>query len=384
DYRTAVTATTRRALVANQKTDTCYKCGRQGHYKNDCLKLKGQGRARALYRLAPSKMQELFNQLQELTDKGFTRHSSLLWEALVLFVKKNDESFRMCIDYFELNKLTVNNCYPFLRIDDLFDQLQGSSVYSKIDLRSGYHQLRVQDEDIPKTAFKTRYGHYEFQVMLFGLTSVPAIFMDLMNRVLKQYMDKFTILFINDTLIYSKSKDEHKEHLKQVIGLLKKLELYAKFSKCEFWLPKVQCLGHVINNESIHIDPAHIESIKDWASPNTPTEICRFLDLLLILATALEISRRVTRGFSRGQAYNCYDVISQINHSEKPKVHDAKYFREQMLLAMKVKAGSNLNNEENNFMLDNSYGEKLEELTTSIMLMAQLQPTDDNAKNVPS
>ncbi|GJZ11117.1 putative reverse transcriptase domain-containing protein [Tanacetum coccineum] len=151
-----------------------------------------------------------------------------------LFVKKKDGSFWMCIDYWELNKLTVKNRYPLLRIDDLFDQLQGSSVYSKIELRSGYHQLRVREEDIPKTAFRNRYGHYEFQVMSFGLTNAPAVFMDLMNQVYKPYLDKFVIVFIDDILIYSKSKQEHEEHLKLILELLKKEELYAKFSKCEF------------------------------------------------------------------------------------------------------------------------------------------------------
>ncbi|GKA11083.1 putative reverse transcriptase domain-containing protein [Tanacetum coccineum] len=144
----------------------------------------------------------------------------------------------MCIDYRELNKLTVKNRYPLRRIDDLFDQLQGSRVYSKIDLRSGYHQLRVQEEDIPKTAFRTRYGHYEFQVMPFGLTNAPVIFMDLMNRVCKLYLDKFVIVFIDDILIYSKSEKEHAEHLKSILELLKEEKLYAKFSKCEFWLSK--------------------------------------------------------------------------------------------------------------------------------------------------
>ncbi|GJT00636.1 putative reverse transcriptase domain-containing protein [Tanacetum coccineum] len=194
--------------------------------------------ARAPYRLAPSEMKELAEQLQELTDKGFIRPSSSPWGAPVLFVKKKDGSFRMCIDYRELNKLTVKNRYPLPRIDDLFDQLQGSSIYSKIDLRSGYHQLRVQEEDIPKTAFRTRYGHYEFQVMSFGLTNAPAMFMDLMNRVCKPYLDKFVIVFIDDILIYSKSKKEHEEHLRQILKLLKKEELYAKFSKCEFWISR--------------------------------------------------------------------------------------------------------------------------------------------------
>ncbi|GJT40150.1 putative reverse transcriptase domain-containing protein [Tanacetum coccineum] len=229
--------------------------------------------ARAPYRLAPSEMEELSTQLQELSDKGFIRPSSSPWGAPVLFVKKKDGSFRMCIDYRELNKLTVKNRYPLPRIDDLFDQLQGSSVYSKIDLRSGYHQLRVRDEDILKTAFRTRYGHYEFQVMPFGLSNAPAVFMDLMNRVCRPYLDKFVIVFIDDILIYSKTKEEHDAHLRLILELLKKEELYAKFSKCDFWLSKVQFLGHVIDSEGIHVDPAKIESIKDWESPKTPTEI---------------------------------------------------------------------------------------------------------------
>ncbi|GJT49449.1 putative reverse transcriptase domain-containing protein [Tanacetum coccineum] len=248
--------------------------------------------ARAPYRLAPSEMKELSEQLKELSDKGFIRPSSSPWGAPVLFVKKKDGSFRMCIDYRELNKLTVKNRYPLPRIDDLFDQLQGSSVYSKIDLRSGYHQLRVREEDIPKTAFRTRYGHYEFQVMPFGLTNAPAVFMDLMNRVCKPYLDKFVIVFIDDILIYSKNKQEHEEHLKLILELLKKEELYAKFSKCEFWIPKVQFLGHVIDSQGIHVDPAKIESIKDWASPKSPTEIRQFLGLA-------GYYRRFIEGFSK-------------------------------------------------------------------------------------
>nr|GFC44942.1 putative reverse transcriptase domain-containing protein [Tanacetum cinerariifolium] len=183
----------------------------------------------------------------------------------------------MYVDCRELNKLTVKNRYPLLRIDDLFDQLQGSRVYSKIDLRSSYHQLRVREEDIPKTIFRTRYGHYEFQVMLFGLTNAPAVFMDLMNRVCKPYLDRFVIVFIDDILIYSKNRKEHEGHLKLISKLLKEEELYAKFSKCEFWLSKVQFLGHVIDSEGIHVDPAKIEAIKDWESPKTQTEIRQFL-----------------------------------------------------------------------------------------------------------
>ncbi|GJX23005.1 putative reverse transcriptase domain-containing protein [Tanacetum coccineum] len=237
-------------------------------------------------------MKELAEQLKELSDKGFIRPSSSPWGAPILFVKKKDGSFRMCIDYRELNKLTVKNRYPLPRIDDLFDQLQGSSIYSKIDLRSGYHQLRVREEDIPKTAFRTRYRHYEFQVMPFGLTNAPAVFMDLMNRVCKPYLDKFVIVFIDDILIYSRNEKEHEEHLKTILELLKKEELYAKFSKCEFWINTVKFLGHVIDNSGIHVDPAKIEAVKNWASPTTPSEIRQFLGLA-------GYYRRFIEGFSK-------------------------------------------------------------------------------------
>ncbi|GKE85480.1 putative reverse transcriptase domain-containing protein, partial [Tanacetum coccineum] len=209
--------------------------------------------AQAPYRLAPAEMQELSTQLQELSNRGFIRPSSSPCGAPVLFVKEKDCSFQMCIDYRELNKLIVKNRYPLLRIDDLFDQLQGSRVYSKIDLRSSYHKPRVRGEEISKKAFRTRYGHYEFQVMPFSLTNELAVFMDMMNR---------------------------------------KEELYAKFSKCEFWLSKVQFLGHVIDSEGIHVDPVKIEAIKDWASPKTPTEIRQFLGLA-------GYYRRFIEGFSK-------------------------------------------------------------------------------------
>nr|GEW03027.1 putative reverse transcriptase domain-containing protein [Tanacetum cinerariifolium] len=208
--------------------------------------------ARAPYRLAPLEMQELSNQLQELIDQGFIRPSTSPWGAPVLFIKKKYESFRMCINYWDLNKLTINNCYPLPRIDDLFDQLQGSSVYSKIDLRLGYHQLRVRDEDIPKTAFRTRYEHYEFQVMPFALTNAPAVFMDLMNRVCKPYLDKFVIVFIDDILLYSRNEEEHANHLRIILELPRKEKLYAKFSKCEFWIHIVQFLRHLIDSQGLH------------------------------------------------------------------------------------------------------------------------------------
>ena len=184
--------------------------------------------------MAPAELNELKIQLQELLDKEFIHPSFSPWGTPTLFVKKKDGTMRLCIDYRKLNKVTVKNKYPLPRIDDLFDQLQGASMFSKIDLRSGYHQLRIREEDIPKTAFRTRYGHYEFLVMPFGLTNAPAAFMDLMNRVFKEFLDKFVIVFIDDILIYSQSREEHREHLRIVLQMLKEKQLYAKFKKCEF------------------------------------------------------------------------------------------------------------------------------------------------------
>ncbi|KAL0553926.1 hypothetical protein IC582_007830 [Cucumis melo] len=229
--------------------------------------------------MAPAELKELKVQLQELLDKGFIRPSVSPWGAPVLFVKKKDGSMRLCIDYRELNKVTVKNRYPLPRIDDLFDQLQGATVFSKIDLRSGYHQLRIRDGDIPKTAFRSRYGHYEFVVMSFGLTNAPAVFMDLMNRVFKDFLDSFVIVFIDDILIYSKTEAEHEEHLHQVLETLRANKLYAKFSKCEFWLRKVTFLGHVVSSEGVSVDPAKIEAVTNWPRPSTVSEIRSFLGL---------------------------------------------------------------------------------------------------------
>ncbi|KAL0560529.1 hypothetical protein IC582_000934 [Cucumis melo] len=235
--------------------------------------------SRAPYRMAPAELKELKVQLQELLDKGFIRPSVSPWGAPVLFVKKKDGSMRLCIDYRELNKVTVKNRYPFPRIDDLFDQLQGATVFSKIDLRSGYHQLRIKDEDVPKTAFRSRYGHYEFIVMSFGLTNAPAVFMDLMNRVFREFLDTFVIVFIDDILIYSKTEAEHEEHLRMVLQTLRDNKLYAKFSKCEFWLKQVSFLGHVVSKAGVSVDPAKIEAVTGWTRPSTVSEVRSFLGL---------------------------------------------------------------------------------------------------------
>ncbi|KAL5547540.1 hypothetical protein UlMin_002771 [Ulmus minor] len=203
------------------------------------------------YRMAPAELKELKEQLQELLDKKFIRPSYSPWGAPVLFVKKKDGTLRMCIDYRELNKVTIKNKYSLPRIDDLFDQLQGAAIFSKIDLRSGYHQLKIRESDVPKTAFRTRYGHYEFLVMPFGLTNAPAAFMDLMNRVFKEFLDKFVVIFIDDILIYSKTRENHEAHLELVLQRLKEHRLYAKFKKCEFWIEQVTFLGHVISKDGI-------------------------------------------------------------------------------------------------------------------------------------
>ncbi|TYK20945.1 ty3-gypsy retrotransposon protein [Cucumis melo var. makuwa] len=235
--------------------------------------------SRAPYRMAPTELKELKVQLQELLDKGFIRPSVSPWATPVLFVKKKDGSMRLCIDYRELNKVTVKNRYPLPRIDDLFDQLQGATVFSKIDLRSGYHQLRIKDGDVPKTPFRSRYGHYEFIMMSFGLTNAPTVFMDLMNRVFRDFLDTFVIVFIDDILIYSKTEVEHEEHLRMVLQALQDNKLYAKFSKCEFWLKQISFLGHVVSKAGVSVDPAKIEAVTSWPRPSTVNEVRSFLGL---------------------------------------------------------------------------------------------------------
>ncbi|KAL0536747.1 hypothetical protein IC582_025707 [Cucumis melo] len=186
---------------------------------------------------------------------------------------------RLCIDCRELNKVTVKNRYPLPRIDDLFDQLQGATVFSKIDLRSGYHQLKIKDGDVLKTAFRSRYGHYEFIVMSFRLTNAPAVFMDLMNRVFRKFLDTFLIVFIDDILIYSKTEAEYEKHLCMVLQTLQDNKLYAKFSKCEFRLKQMFFLGHVVSKVGVSVDPTKIEAVTSWPRPSTVSEVRSFLGL---------------------------------------------------------------------------------------------------------
>jgi hypothetical protein len=245
------------------------------------------------YRMSVEELQELKKQLTELQETGYIRPSSSPSGALVLFVQKKDGSQQMCVDYRSLNDVTIKNKYPLPRIDDLFDQMRGARVFSKIDLRSGYHQMKIQPSDIPKTAFSTRCGLYESTVMSFGLTNAPAYFMNLMNKVFMEYLDKFVIVFIDDILIYSKNDSEHEEHLRMVLQKLRDNQLYAKFTKCDFWLDEVHFLGHIISKGGIVVDPAKVTAIMDWKTPSTVSETGVSWDSQVITGDSLKGSPRL-------------------------------------------------------------------------------------------
>jgi hypothetical protein len=231
------------------------------------------------YRMPPAELAELKKQLQELLDKGFIRPSTSPWGCPALFVKKKDESLRLCIDYCTLNVVTIKNKYPLPRIDVLFDQLVRAKVFSKIDLRSGYHQIKIRASDILKTAFSTRYGLYEFLVMSFGLTNAPAYFMYLMNSIFMPELDKFVVVSIDDILMYSKNEEEHAGHLHVVLQRLREHHLYAKLSKCDFWLKEIKFLGHTISQEGIAVDPDKVQEVMNWKPPTTVRQIQSFLGL---------------------------------------------------------------------------------------------------------
>ncbi|CAJ2673837.1 unnamed protein product [Trifolium pratense] len=233
----------------------------------------------APYRMSPLELKELKAQLEELLQKHFIRPSVSPWGALVLLVKKKDGGMRLCSDYRRLNKVTKKNKYPLPRIDDLLDQLRGATIFSKIDLRSGYHQIRIKNSDIPKTAFRTRYGHYEFLVMPFGVTNAPAVFMNYMNRIFQPYLDKFVVIFIDDILNYSHNPQEHAKHLRIVLQTLREKKLFAKLSKCEFWMSEVKFLGHVISQGGVAVDPSEVEAVLNWERSKNISEVKSFLGL---------------------------------------------------------------------------------------------------------
>jgi hypothetical protein len=222
---------------------------------------------------------ELKKQITELHAKGFIRPSSSPWGAPMLFVEKKDGTQWMCNDYQSLNEVTIKKKYPLPRIEDLFDQMKGASVFSKIDLRSGYHQLKIRESDIPKTVFHTRYGLYEYTVMSFGLTNAPAYFMYLMNKVFLEYVDKFVVVFIDGILIFSKMEEEHEKRLRLVLEKLRSNQLYTKFIKCEFWLTKVAFLGHVISVGGVSVDPGKVRDVLNWMPPTVVSDIQSFLGL---------------------------------------------------------------------------------------------------------
>ncbi|WVZ84669.1 hypothetical protein U9M48_031674 [Paspalum notatum var. saurae] len=224
------------------------------------------------YRMAPIEHEEIKKNIDELLAKGYIR-------PILLVEKKDTDVKRMCVDYQALNKVTIKYKYPLPRIDDLFDQLQGACVFSKIDLRSSYLQLKIRPSDIPKTAFTTKYGLYEYTVMSFGLTNASAYFMQLMNSVFMVYLDKFVVVFIDDILIYSKTEAEHEEHLRLVLQRLKEHKLYAKFSKCEFLIDEVRFLGHVVSKGRIAVDPNKVSTVTNWKVPKIPKEVHGFLGL---------------------------------------------------------------------------------------------------------
>ena len=246
----------------------------------------------APYRMAPLEVKDLRKQFDQLLNIGFIRLSTSPWGAPVLFVKKHDETLRLCMDYRRLNRVTVKNKYPLPRIDDLLDQLRGSKYYTKIDLRTGYHQLQIREEDIPKTAFRTRHGHFEYTVMPFGLTNAPTAFMDLMHRVFRLYLDQFVIVFIDDILIYSRTLEEHERHLTIVLHNLREHKLYAKMRKCEFRMKEVKFLVHVVSEQGVVVDLAKIEAVMKWEPPKNVTEVRSFLGLA-------GYYRRFVEGFSK-------------------------------------------------------------------------------------
>jgi hypothetical protein len=229
--------------------------------------------------MPPAELAKLKKQLQELWDKGFIRPSTSPWGCPALFMKKKDEILRLCKDYRHLNVVTIKNMYPSPHIDVPFDQLVGAKVFSKIDLRLGYHQIKIRASDIPKMAFSKRYELSEYLVMSFGLTNAPAYFMYLMNSVFMLELDKFVVVFIDNILVYSKNEVKHTMHLHTILQRLRDHHLYAKFSKCDFWLKEIKFLGHTVSLEGIAVDPNKVQQVMDWIPPTTIHHIHSFLGL---------------------------------------------------------------------------------------------------------
>src|SRR4051812_36179714 len=280
--------------------------------------------AKRPYKMPPHELLELKKEIDESLRKGFIRPSSSAWGAPSLFVKKSDGTNRLVQDYRPINQATIHNKYPLPRINDLYDQLAGSTVFSKLDLRLGYHQIRVRDEDIPKTAFITRYGSYEYTEMSFGLTNAPATFSRLMNYIFMEYLDKFVVVYLDDILVYSKNEEEHAEHLRLILQKLREHKLYAKYSKCEFWLPKVTYLGHVISKDGIAVTPERIQAILDWTPPKTVKQVQSFLGLASYCCCFVEnfskIARPLTNLLHKGVKFEWTDKCQESFQALKDKL----------------------------------------------------------------
>src|SRR3954466_11754096 len=280
--------------------------------------------AKRPYKMPPHELLELKKEIDEALQKGFIRPSSSAWGAPSLFIKKKDGTNRLVQDYRLINQATIQNKYPLPRINDLYDQLAGSSVFSKLDLRLGYHQIRVCEEDIPKTAFVTRYGSYEYTVMSFGLTNAPATFSRLMNYIFMEYLDKFVVVYLDDILIYSKNEEEHAEHLCLILEKLREHKLYAKYSKCEFWLPEVTYLGHVISKDGIAVTPERIQAILDWTPPKTDKQVRSFLGLASYCRRFVEnfskIARPLTNLLHKGVKFEWTDKCQESFQALKDKL----------------------------------------------------------------
>jgi hypothetical protein len=279
------------------------------------------------YRMDVKDLVELKKQIEELLEKGLICPSSSPWGAPVLFVSKKDGSRRMCVDYRSLNEVTIKNKYPLPRIEDLFDQMKGAKKFSKIDLRSGYHQLKIRAEDVPKIAFTTRYGLYEFLVMSFGLTNAPAYFMNLMNKVFMEYLDQFVVVFINDILVYSPNEETHEDHLRLVLQKLHDNQLYAKFSKCDFWLKEVAFLGHIFTDGGIKVDPGKISEILNWKQPKDTSKIRSFIELAGYYRRFIEgfsmLVKPLTSLLGKGKEFKCDEACQKCFEELKERLTTA-------------------------------------------------------------
>jgi hypothetical protein len=271
--------------------------------------------AKAPYKISHVELKELNIQLHGLLDKCYIHPSTSSWDCSALFLEKKDKELRLCVDYRPLNAVTIKNKYPLPRIDILFDQLAEAQVFSKIDLHFGYHQIKIRAEDIPKTAFTIGYGLFEYLVMSFGLMNALAHFMYLMNSVFMPELDKFVMVFINDIIIYSRSMEEHEEHLRIVLQRLREHQLYAKFSKCEFWIKKVPFLGHVVSPEGIAMNPSKVKEVLDWKPLTSVSEVRSFLGLAgyyrWFIPNFSKIAKPITKLTKKGNMYVWSDACDE-------------------------------------------------------------------------